>query len=344
MVAPAWAKAAAVAGLFQAAPCWGLEVKVAALVQASPPGWKSIPAKAQIMPDRLSFRRRAFLKSRKGMLVWSHSVKRTLAEVLGPIPVARRDMLPDLLDALRDWSAANLFVEVGPPGCPESWRDAGKVLAEKRGNRFELIRALVTILRAAGVPARPTFNGEPVIYLYATAPGEPGFWTVWDPFSQDDDFMLWPVLWLPLRAGEVPIVSIDPAWESCQPMLAGRRFASREDAAAAFARFKKDGSLPARSADGPAVLAKAPQWWELWSVGIKMEPAPREEFAVVFPLPFVQHLGYGIREHAFWVSEPVRLKKVHRIHAQTDQELGGLLISVKAQFSPAPREAKPGDA
>jgi len=62
------------------------------------------------------------------------------------------------------------------------------------------------------------------------------------------------------------------------------------------------------------------------------------------PLPFVKDVGYGTREHGVWVSAPEQLKRVARPHAETDQKLGGLVLTLKVYLKPAQLSATLTDA
>lgn len=319
------------AGCLWAIPAGAVEIKVCALVQASAPGWQPIPATARIDPGRLSFKKKVFLESRREIPVWASSVKRSLQEATSSLPVRDRKSLPKVLSAIREWIGRNLVRETDIADCPAAWRSAAQVLEEKKGNSFELARAAVAMLRAAGVPARPTYDGSPSVYIYVTPPGKEGFWTVWAPFSAGASSG-WPVLWLPLRAEEVSLASTQPKSIPCRPILEGRRYADQAKAQAAFAYCKEQGRFPEEDDRLPDTEAK--DWWEVWTIGAELGPSPGT-VSVVLPLPFVKGMGYGTREHAVWISDPAALKKISRLISQTDQSLGGLLLSVRIWLEPA---------
>ncbi len=306
-------------------PALSLEIKVCALVQAKAPAWQEIPETAVIDPGRLSYKKKVFLESRSEIPVWASSVKRALQEAASPLSSRDRKSLPKMLDAIREWIAANLNEEAEVSGCPAAWRSGGQVLAEKKGNKFELARAAVAMLRAAGVPARPTYAGSPLAYIYVTPRGKSGFWTVWDPFTGCPAGTL-PVLWLPLQAEEVSLASVHPKTASCRPVLEGRRYADRELAAAAYEYCKENGRFSDESGWLPD--RETADWWEVWTIGVQLEPDSGEH-SLVFPLPFVKDKGYGAREHAVWISDPSALKRTSRLLSRTDQKLGGILLSVK---------------
>ena len=182
----------------RAAPAGALEFKVCSLVQAQAPGWKEIPAAAVIDRGRLSFKKKVFLESTRTIPVWSPTLKKALAEALKDLSPAERKRTRPVLDAIGKWAAGNLREEPESLACPGAWRSAPQVVKAGGGNRFEVCRAIVGMLRAAGIPARPTFNGVPLFYLYVTPPGKSGFWTVWDPVHPSGSSRRLPVLWLPI--------------------------------------------------------------------------------------------------------------------------------------------------
>jgi len=318
---------------FWVSPVHGFEFKVISLVQAAAGDWREIPADAVIDKGRLSFKKKVFLESRKSMPVWSPTVKRAVAEAMKGLGRAERRRTRTVLDAVQAWAEESLEEDDAPLGCPGSWRTAAGVMKDGRGNSFEIARTLATMLRVAGIPARPTFNGVPLLYVYITPPGKKGFWTVWDPRHPSGSFLKLPVLWLPLRAGDVELVETEPEVLACAPLIEGRRFPSRESAAAAFAAAKESGSF---SGGGPEpIRAEASGWWEVWIIGARMGEGSGGAFSATVPLPFVQDRGYGVREHAVWSSAPERVRQVARPDAQTDQLLGGLLLKLTVHFSAA---------
>jgi hypothetical protein len=112
---------------------------------------------------------------------------------------------------------------------------------------------------------------------------------------------------------------------------------SQGSASQAFDFLKRTGRF--LGGQGDMLNADAEEWWEVWAIGAEVEAAPGA-FTAVVPLPFVADLGYGTREHGVWVSDPGCLKDVSSPHSQTDQELGGLLITVQLRFG----SSSPGSA
>ena len=306
-------------------PAQSLEIKVCTLVQAKAPGWDEIPETAVIDPGRLSFKKKVFLESRSEIPVWASSVKRAIQEATGSLNSRDRKSLPRVLDAIKEWMSGSLVEEAEVSGCPADWRSGGQVLAERKGHRFELARAAVALLRAAGIPARPTYAGSPLAYIYVTPRGKSGFWTVWDPFTGGSAGVL-PVLWLPLRAEEVSLASVQPKTAFCRSVLEGRRYADRERAATVFEYCAANGEFPDEYDWLPD--RGTPDWWEVWTIGVELEPDSKE-VSLVFPLPFVKDKGYGTRKHAVWASDPSALKRISRMLSRTDQKLGGIVLSVK---------------
>lgn len=325
-----------------AGPVAGLEFKVCTLVQARVVAWPEVPAAARIDRGRLSFKRKAFLESRPTITVWAPAVKRAVAAALKGLTSAERVQTTKVMNALGAWVTESLEETPAPWSCPVAWRTATQVLEEGRGNVFELVRALTAMLRSAGIPAKPTFNGVPMVSVYVTPPAKRGFWTVWDPWHPDAALRRLPVLWLPLRAGEVPLVRTEPETLACQPSIEGRRFASREHAQRAFAFLKSAG----RFADEPEEFLEAgiKNWWEVWAIGARVTSSGGKGFSAVVPLPFVKDVGYGTREHGVWVSASGRLQRVARAHAETDQKLGGLVLTLKVYLKPAQPSATLTDA
>ncbi len=340
--------ALAFVAVLPAGPAPALEFKVCALVQARAAAWPKIPDNARIDPQRLSFKRKVFLESRKAIPVWAPGVKRALAEAVKGLKAGDRKRTAKVLDAIGSWSAETLTEDPSSLPCPTSWRTAAQVLRDRRGNAFELVRALTAMLRAAGIPARPTFNGVPVIYLYVTPAGKRGFWTVWDPRHPSGSFRRLPVLWLPLRAGEVPLISTKPKGLACRPAIEGRRFASQGEATRTFKFLKAAGRFPDKSAE--LLPADTKSWWEVWAIGAEVVPEPQEAFSAMVPLPFIggyygqKDISFGTREHGVWVSAPKRLKRVEPPHAQTDQRLGGLVLTLQVHFRAAKPSVPPDDA
>jgi hypothetical protein len=214
---------------------------------------------------------------------------------------------------------------------PFAWRDAAAVLHDRRGNGFELARALVALCRAAGIPARPSFNGVPVTVLYAAPRQGPGAWTVWDPLHPSGSVRVLPVLWLPLRAGEIPPVAVK--WppgarrpEDCRLVMECRRMVDEASARGTFAVLRTTGGWPV--ADALPLAADAAAWWEVWSIGLSCATEPPPGTSLRVPLPYVKELGYGTRDHAVWTSNPDRPAAVTAPQAETDQDLGGILMTL----------------
>lgn len=317
-------------GALAAEGAGAFEFRVVSLVQATAAEWKDIPADSVIDGGRLSFKKKVFLESRAGMPVWSPAVKGAVENALRGLGREERRRTRTVLEAVQKWAEEALEMDPASPGCPDSWRTAAEVIKDGRGNSFEIARTIATMLRVAGIPSRPTFNGVPLTYIYVTVPGEKGFWTVWDPLHPSGSFRRLPVLWLPLRAGDVKLVETSPKGLTCTTFIEGRRFESREVAAGIFARAKETGRFPEGSSD--PVRADAPGWWEVWIVGARMAPGSEGGFSAVVPLPFVQDRGYGVREHAVWASDPERVDRVEQPDAKTDQTLGGLLMELSMRF------------
>jgi hypothetical protein len=315
-----------------------LEFRVCTLVQARAASWPPVPADAVVDPGRLSFRRRAFLESGDGIQVGATAIKRALAAALRDLKQGERRKAVPVLNAIGEWVAASLFEEPSV-SCPHAWRTAAQVIKDGRGNPFELVRALVALVRLAGIPAKPSFNGVPVtlVYVFSNSPGKPGFWTVWDPLHPSGSFNRLPVLWVPLRSGDVSPVSVKPPGIECVPRIEGHRFASQASAVRAYDFLKANGRFPEKAPNqiDMELSADAVEWWEVWAIGADLEPGPGG-IAVTVPLPFVKEAGYGTREHAVWSSEPALIRPDPTPHAQTDQYLGGLLVTVRIGIMAAP--------
>jgi len=303
-------------------------------VQSQAARWKPVPAGAVVDVTGLSYKRKVYLEGRQAIPVRAPEVLAALKEATRGLDPEGRASTGKLLAALEEWSAGALSEEAGPLACPASWRTAAGTLKERKGNGFELVRALTAILRAAGVPARPSFNGLPMVCLYAVPRGKPGFWTVWDPLHPSASLFRLPVLWLPLRAEEVPLVSVKPGGAACTPSVEGRRYTRKEEAKAVFDELVKTGRF---TEPGPPPLSTdTGEWWEVWAVGAKFEEAPAGGFEAVFPLPFVtdEKSKCGTREHAVWCSDPARPVRAGA-HTKADQQLEGLLMTLKVKVGPA---------
>jgi hypothetical protein len=129
------------------------------------------------------------------------------------------------------------------------------------------------------------------------------------------------VAWLPLRAGEVPLVATVPAGLAVRPSVTVRRYATREAAALAQAAAGRTGEFPTDAP--PPLAADTPAWWEVWILGAAFDGDPGAA-TVIVQLPFVPGLRTGTRDQSVWVSDPARLGKVEPL-SETDQRLGGLL-------------------
>jgi len=305
-----------------------LKVRVVALVEARAPGWPAVPEDAIIDKGRLSAGRKAFLASARGIPVGSPAARKALAAATRGLKAGERVQTVKVLAAIEEWSVKALVEEPGAPSCPSSWRDGAAVLKAGKGNGFELVRALAAVLRTAGIPARPSFNGSPVVCIYVTPVKDPPFWTVWDPIRPSGSIRLLPLLWLPLRAGEISPVETEPKGTPCVPVIGGRRFATREEAGKAFDEAKVSGTLPA--GDTPPLAAGLASWWEVWTIGADYDSVkPSRALTVRVPLPFLKETGSGTREHAVWVSDPARTATAGRPESETDQDLGGLFLSLK---------------
>ncbi len=320
-----------------AAPADALEVKLCVLAEAHAAGWPEIPRDTPLDPTALSRRRRVFIEGSRAIPVKALEVERARAEALRGLSAGDRARLVPVLDALGDWAAEHLAEDAGPTGNPSAWRTADAVLRDRKGNPFEQVRALAALLRSAGIPARPTFNGLPLLCVYAAPRGRPGFWTTWDPLHPSGSAARLPVLWLPLRAGEASPLETLPVAAPCRIAIEGHRYVARDAAAAAFAALKADGRFPA--AAPPPLPADAGTWWETWSIGASLDPDDGSARSVRFVLPFAKDGGLAAREHAVWISDPRRLRHVSVPHTETDQELGGLLIRVEAELVAPPPAA-----
>jgi hypothetical protein len=318
-----------------------LELKAVALVESRAPSWKAVPESARIDVQGLSFKRKFFLEGRSAIPVRAPEVRKALAEALKPLSKGDRSVTREVLKAVEEWTATSLTESVGPLACPSAWLPADQVLKNRAGNRFELVRAVTAMLRAAGIPARPSFNGLPMVCIFVVPARGNGFWTVWDPFHPGASLARLPVLWLPLRAEEVALAATKPE-TGCEPLVEGRRYPRREDALAAFASMKATGAFPPGAIE--PLSADAGTWWEVWAVGAKIDAVPEKKTSVSFPLPFVIEPASrcGTRDWAVWISEPARMKGRPSAHTRTDQQLGGILMEVRVDLKPAPVSATTG--
>lgn len=320
----------------------GLEVKVVSLVEVHTPAWKKVPESARIDVKGLSYKRKFFLEGRSAIPVKAPEVLKAVAEALKPLSKAERTNTRKVLGAVEEWAAVNLAETEGALACPSAWHPASQVLKEKSGNRFELVRAVTAMLRSAGIPARPSFNGLPMVCVFIVPPGGNGFWTVWDPFHPSASLARLPVLWVPLRAEEVPLVAVNPEVAACEPSVEGRRYVRRGDAERALASVKVTGEFPA--GDAEPLPADAGDWWEVWAVGAKFDGIMEKKVSVSFPLPFVINPlpRCGTRDWGVWISDPACLRGRPAAHTRTDQQLGGILMNVRVDIRPAPVSATTG--
>jgi len=337
-----WAGILALPFLFPAAG-WGagLELKAVALVESRTPAWKPVPEYSRIAVQGLSFKRKVFLEGRSAFPVKAPEVRKALAEALKPLSKVDRTVTREVLKAIEEWTATSLTESEGPLACPSAWLPADQVLKNRAGNRFELVRAVTTMLRAAGIPARPSFNGLPMVCIFVVPARGNGFWTVWDPFHPSASLARLPVLWLPLRAEEVALVASKPELV-CEPLVEGRRYPRKEDAVAAFASVKATGSFP--PGDAEPLPADAATWWEVWAVGAKINGSIDKKASLSFPLPFViePQSRCGTREWGVWISDPAQMNGKPSAHTKTDQQLGGILMNVRVDLKPASVSATAG--
>jgi hypothetical protein len=310
------------------------------LVEARAAAWPEIPPEARIDRGALSWRRQALLGSGPGIPVRADEVLRALSAALASVPAGSRDRTVKVLDAVGAWVSASVAETQLPLETPASWQAADAVLRAGRGNPFERVRVLVAMLRAAGIPARPSFNGVPVVVLFVTPVGASptGDWTVWDPLHPSGSFRKLPVAWLPLRAGEVPLASTTPPGIACRPSASVRRCVGRGEADRAYETAGRIGAFPSNPAEPLPVNAAA--WWEVWIMGVAFDADPGR-VSVTVPLPFVPELRTGTRGQVVWVSDPSRLKAVEPI-SETDQRLGGLTHSLRVQLGPSRVETTRG--
>jgi hypothetical protein len=320
-----------VGGTAQAAP---LKVRAITLVESKAPGWPAVPEDAVIDKGRLSAGKKAFLASARGIPAGSPAVKKALSAAIRGLKAGEKAQAAKVLAAIEEWSVKALVEERGAPSCPPSWKDGAAVLKAGKGNGFELVRALTAMLRTAGIPARPSFNGSPVACIFVTPVKDPPFWTVWDPIRPSGSIRLMPLLWLPLRAGEISPVTTEPKGTPCVPVIEGRRYATREEAEKVFAGVKASGDFG--GGETPPRAAGLSAWWEVWAIGADYDPVePSRALTVTVPLPFLKETGSGTREHGVWVSDPARTVVAGRPESETDQELGGLVLTLKIKVGAA---------
>ncbi|MEK7476175.1 MAG: transglutaminase domain-containing protein [Candidatus Coatesbacteria bacterium] len=327
--------AACIAAASSAAPSAavppGFEVRICALVEAPAAAWSGIQPEAVIDPAALSWRRKAFLSSSATIPVASPEVRRALSAALASVPSASRSRTIKVLDAVGAWVSASVLEDPEPLRTPGDWRGADEVIRTGHGNAFERVRVLVALLRAAGIPAKPGFNGVPMVVLFV-APGSaslPGEWTVWDPLHPAGSFCRLPVAWMPLRAGDVPLVATAPAGLPCRVTVATRRWAGRDDVRRAWETVGRIGAFPSNPAEPLPV--GTPAWWEIWIIGVAFDGDPGAA-TVTVPLPFAPELKYGTRDQTVWASDPARLKAVDQ-WSETDQRLGGLVHGLRIRLS-----------
>lgn len=306
-----------------------LEVKICSFVEARLAEWPEIAPEAVIDSGALSWRRKAFLGSSAAIPVGAPEVRRALDDALAPVPPAARARTTKILDAIGAWISASVLEDPGPLSTPAGWRAADEVLRAGRGNAFERVRALVALLRAAGIPAKPGFNGVPMVVLFTAQPRDPGEWTVWDPLHPAGSFRRLPVAWLPLRAGEVPLVTTRPAGLPCRVSVKVRRWADREEARRGWETVGRIGAFPSNPVEPLPVETSA--WWEVWIMEVAFDADPGA-VTVTVPLPFAPELKYGARDQAVWLPNPARLKSVEP-WSETDQRLGGLIHGLRVRLS-----------
>jgi hypothetical protein len=318
-----------------------LKVRALALVEAKSPQWPAVPDDAVIDKGRLGASKRAFLAPARGIPAGSAGARKALAAATKGLKPGDRALAARVLAAIEEWSVKALVEEPGPASCPDRWRDGGAVLKSGKGNGFELARALVAMLRTAGIPARPAFNGSPVVFIHLTPVKDPAFWTVWDPVRPSGSIRQLPLLWVPLRAGDVVPVATEPKVGGCNPVIEGRRYATREEAAAAFGAARQSGGFG--TGEAVPLPAGLSSWWEVWAIGADYDSVdPQRALTVTVPLPFSKDSGSGTREQAAWVSDPARSVTAGRPQSETDQELGGLFLSLKMKVGAAGGPAVPG--
>ena len=321
------------AWLAASAPAAPVEVVTVALVEARPARWRPVPPDAPVVRTGWTRAFRPCLGATREFPCESSAADAALAAALAPLARPDRRRMSAVLDALGEWAAGALVLDSLPPGCPSAWSGGGEVLRDRHGNDFERARALVTVLRAAGVPARPAFNGVPLVLVAVPAAGrEPAFWTAWDPLHPAASIRALPVLWMPLRGGDVPPVRFSPAPAAgCGMRLDGRRYPDRLGAQAAFDLLRESGRWP-ETAVTP-LDAGAAAWWEVWATGIRLE-AQAVATRLTVPLPYLREAGYGTRAHAVWCSDPARLGVISPPLTETDQDVGGLLMTLRIALKP----------
>lgn len=310
-----------------------LEVRISALVEARSPAWPEVDPEAVIDTGALSWRRKVFLGSSREIPVRSREVERALADALAVLPPGTRSRTFKVLDAIGKWVSASIAEDAGPLGTPSSWRPADEVIGSGHGNAFERVRVMTAMLRAAGIPAKPSFNGVPMAVIFTAAPRDPGAWTVWDPLHPSGSFRWLPVGWLPLRGGEVPLVSSSPEGAPCTPAVEVRRWAGREEVSRAWETVGRLGAFPSNPVEPLAAGTAA--WWEIWITTLVLDPDPGAVTLRV-PLPFVPELRTGTRDQSVWLSDPKRLRSTEQ-WSETDQRVGGLVHGLSVRISAPPR-------
>lgn len=308
-----------------------LEVKVCALVSARAAAWQDIPEDARIDDGRISFKKRVFLRGKKPIVTGSREVKKALSEALAGMTAGGKRATGKVLEALGEWARRQLEETADLEGYPGGWRGSDEVLSGRKGNAFEIARALTAMARSAGIPARPSYNGVPVICVYVTPAKKSGYWTVWDPMHQGVSVLRMPVMWLPLDAGEVPLVDTEPGGLASRVFARGRRYEEKEEARKAFEKLGADGVFPDDEEEA-CLSAEAGEWWEVWEIGAEFDPAPGE-FEVSLAVPFVPEMDYGTRDKAVWISDPGRKFRALP-HSETDTRLGGLVYTMKVRVKP----------
>jgi len=321
-----------VSSALMADPAGGLEVKVCALVTAHAAGWQEIAPDARIDEGRISFKKKAFLKG-KGPIATAREAQKALREALAGLSPGDRKVTGKVLDAVGEWARLGLEETAGLEGSPQTWRDSTAVLTERKGNSFEVARALAAMVRAAGIPARPSFNGVPVICVYITPARKPGYWTVWDPMHPSAAVLRMPVMWLPIDAGEVPLVETEPEGLASRVFARGRRYEEKDEALKAYEMLRTDGVFP-EDGEEAFLSAESKQWWEVWEIGAEFDSAPPGEFSVSMVVPFVPEIDYGTRDKAVWISDSTRSFRALP-HSETNTRLGGLVYTMKVRVRSA---------
>jgi hypothetical protein len=290
---------------------------------------------AVIDPERMGFRIRASLKPTREVPHRDPAVRKALSAALSGLSRGDRTNTSRVLAAIGEWTAANVAESAESPGDPSGWRSAATAIVDHQGHPWERMRVLVALARAAGIPAGESFNGVPVALAWGCSGTgrKTGAWTVWDPLHPSGSFSRLPVLWLPLGAEEVVPVAVAPVLRPCRPVLDGRRYMTLADATRAYDAVRSTGAFPDPVAD--PVSADAAGWWEVWSIGGRFDDGPPGRCTVTVPLPYVRELEFGGHDRAVWISDRSQLRSVSLPLSRTDQELGGVRMSLAIRLGPA---------